>query len=511
MDLSSLPDDLAVLVLQLCTCAALVSLEATCHRMKQLLQVPGAWRLPCDVHSDVHRRLPCDVHGGFHAGDDSQRAAVEAVHAVRTEHIARALVHKLMLRNLDSIFKEADGSTTAGFEQFFCPDPLSGCDPERGDDGGRVNPALYQFLCLACQLAPAVTVPTLHGLDELILVVELRHASDHHLDRCWVLQASEVHINDSSAYIADFVIGEAQAEAFPFDDNAFLVVWAVHRDSKSVALLHAAAPEDEWHGNMLAMGGSPINPAGQALYDRWSAASLVPRWHPRACRNRVFRAVDPMRGPGAPGCITDDREALCLSTHVSLQPAWLRAGSTASDKLIDPRAVPEGKLPTDVGADFVANSWRAASILIELTIEGARSNAASDRPTSVTHPDLPRLPPHPYPNHPDYQKQPGETQRSYMGRCFRASWASTAPLREASQAWARAKLLEQLTTNTLWLAPRAFRTASNGQQLQNRVNALLGAAASSFDGSDASDEDEENEVFSDDEDEEGDDEEGDDM
>ena len=58
MDLSSLPDDLAVLVLQLCTCAALMSLEATCHHTKQLLQVPGAWRLPCDVHSL--------------AGDDSQ-------------------------------------------------------------------------------------------------------------------------------------------------------------------------------------------------------------------------------------------------------------------------------------------------------------------------------------------------------------------------------------------------------------------------------------------------------
>ena len=41
MDLSCLPDDLAVLVLQLCTCAAWVSLDATCHRMKQLLQVPG--------------------------------------------------------------------------------------------------------------------------------------------------------------------------------------------------------------------------------------------------------------------------------------------------------------------------------------------------------------------------------------------------------------------------------------------------------------------------------------
>lgn len=78
MELSSLPDDLTRLVLQLCTVAALLSLEATCHRMKGLLQPPGAWRLPCDVHSLV--------------GDDNQRAAAEAVHAVRTGHVARALV-----------------------------------------------------------------------------------------------------------------------------------------------------------------------------------------------------------------------------------------------------------------------------------------------------------------------------------------------------------------------------------------------------------------------------------
>jgi hypothetical protein len=76
-----------------------------------------------------------------------------------------------------------------------------------------------------------------------------------------------------------------------------------------VALLHAAAPEDECDGNVA---NSPINPAGQALlYDRWSAASLVPRWRPRACRNRVFRAVDPSRCPGARGCMTDDRGRPC--------------------------------------------------------------------------------------------------------------------------------------------------------------------------------------------------------
>ena len=268
MDLSSLPDDLALLVLQLCTCAALVSLEATCHRMKQLLQLPGAWRLPCDVHSLV--------------GDDGRRATVEAVHAVSTGHIARALVHQLMCRNeIDLVRRE--------FIEPFFPDPLSGCDLERGEEGNRIQPALYEFLCEACRRAPTIAIPTLRGLDELVLVVELRHSSDHHLDRCWVVQPTEEcmeHINHSfgSAYIADFVIGEAQAEPFPFDDNAFLVVWAVHCASKAVALLHAAAPEGSRPEDGGGVSNSPINPAGQALYERWSAASLVPRWHPRACR-----------------------------------------------------------------------------------------------------------------------------------------------------------------------------------------------------------------------------------
>ena len=99
---------------------------------------------------------------------------------------------------------------------------------------------------------------------------------------------------------------------------------------------------------------------------------------------------------------------------------------------------------------------------------------------------------------------------------MRAAGARNAPYLQASKAWARAKLLEQLTTNTLWLAPRAFRTASNGHELENRVNTLLVAAAMSAvdpDGPDVSDEDEEDEDegVSDDEDEGEDDEEGHDV
>ena len=111
-----------------------------------------------------------------------------------------------------------------------------------------------------------MTVPKLHGLDELVLVVELRHASEHHIDRCWVLQPSEASINENYAYIADFVIGEARKnKAFRSTiRHSCGCMGAVHRDSKAVALLHAAAPEDECDGNVA---NSPINPAGQALYD----------------------------------------------------------------------------------------------------------------------------------------------------------------------------------------------------------------------------------------------------
>ena len=174
-----------------------------------------------------------------------------------------------------------------------------------------------------------MTIPTLRGLDELMLVIELRHSSDHHLDRCWVVQPTEGDANYmfGSMYIADFVIGEAQAEPFPFDDDAFLVVWAVHRASKAVALLHAAAPEGAGHNDGDAVAESPISPAGQPLCNNrsdrcaWRAASLVPRWRPLACQHRVIQLPrDMMIAAGYPGCLTDDREALSLSTQSGCSP-----------------------------------------------------------------------------------------------------------------------------------------------------------------------------------------------
>ena len=90
--------------------------------------------------------------------------------------------------------------------------------------------------------------------------------------------------------------------------------------------------------------------------------------------------------------------------------------------------------------------------------------------------------------------------------------ASDAPFVDASKAWARSKLLEQLTTNVLWLAPRAFRTAKNAQELENRVNALLIEAATTLrcgtDRGDPDEEDEYDEGFSDEDDDEGDGNEG---
>ena len=157
-----------------------------------------------------------------------------------------------------------------------------------------------------------------------MLVVELRHASEHHLDRCWVLQLSEPSINENYAYIADFVIGEARKnKAFdPFDDKAFLWLYgrctATRKPSRSCTrqrLRMSAMVTLQTHRS--------IPRAKLSTTARWSAASLVPRWRPRACRNRVFRAVS--RPEQMPWCsrVYDrrQREALSLSTHVSLQPA----------------------------------------------------------------------------------------------------------------------------------------------------------------------------------------------
>ena len=268
--LLGLPDDICLVVLSVCTCASRLSLEATCRRMRQLLQLPAAWPLELGVQS----RLA-----------DGQRMAVEAVHAARTDSVLRALVDELMYRN-DPCYPWHDF--------VFAGDPLAGRDPY---DAPRVHAKLFERLCEACRRGPATTIAALRTLHQIVLVVELRRFSDRasgtaHECWSWVVQpsADDVHTDETFGQIRVAAIEVATDEmpALPFDDNTFVVVWAVHRATKAVALVHAAAPEG---GGSAAAGALCLRPGigtheGE-LDGEWHAASLLPRWHPQACEHKV--------------------------------------------------------------------------------------------------------------------------------------------------------------------------------------------------------------------------------
>eukprot|EP00964_Phaeocystis_antarctica_P106810 scaffold71608_cov63-Phaeocystis_antarctica.AAC.6 len=225
--LLSLPDDICLALLGFCTCASRLSLEATCRRMRQLLQLPGAWPLELGVHS----RLTTG----------SQRMAVEAVHAARTEHVLRALVDELVHRNdpsrIDSHFPQP---------QLFATDPLSGRDDDGDEDAPpRVHPKLFELLCHACRRGSATTIAALRTLDQLVLVVEVRRFSARGSDlaeQCWswVVQpsADDRRTNHMVGQIrvAEIEVAADEVAALPFTDNIFVVVWAVHRATKAVAL-----------------------------------------------------------------------------------------------------------------------------------------------------------------------------------------------------------------------------------------------------------------------------------
>ena len=485
-----LPDDICLTLLSFCTCAARHGLEATCRRMRQLLQLPGAW-----LELGVHNRVAV-----------SQRVAVEAVHAVRTETVLRALVDKLMHRN--------DAEHPWGAHRFD-NEPLAGRDHNRHQ---REHPKLFENLCHACRRGSATTIAPLRTLDQLVLVVEVRHFSDKASglpDRswAWVVQpsADDRRINHTIGQmnVADIDIAANEVDALPFDDNTFVVVWAVHRASKAVALLHAAAPEgSEGQGGEHAPG---IHPAGETVSGGWSAASLLPRWHPQVCYNEV---TDPSEHGGE----SAHRDSLTLSAALDMRPAWVRASSAATDRLVDPRDVPGEVLPggalpdalrEEIGADFAATAWRPRILEITLQVEGF-TNAAG-RPTNTTHPDLPYIQP---------ERFLGESKSDHSLRCVRNMIASNAPLREACTSFVRGAVVAQLATNTLWMAPRAYRhknapmteaeedvwyqTAGNWQlyegrggwqlavELRHRVNVMLEHAAY-YDSEDNNNEDDEDE------------------
>jgi hypothetical protein len=264
-----LPDDICLVLLSVCTCASRLSLEATCRRMRQLLQLPAAWPLELGVQS----RLA-----------DGQRMAVEAVHAARTDSVLRALVDELMHRN--------DPERNVWHDHVFAGDPLAGRDPY---DAPRVHSKLFEHLCEACRRGPATTIAALRTLHQIVLVVELRRFSDRAsctARQCWswVVQPSADDVDTDEMFgqihVAAIEVATDEMPALPFDDNTFIVVWAVHRATKAVALVHAAAPEG---GGSAAAGclRPGIGTQEDELPGEWHAASLLPRWHPQACEHKV--------------------------------------------------------------------------------------------------------------------------------------------------------------------------------------------------------------------------------
>jgi hypothetical protein len=396
--LLSLPDDICLALLGVCSCASRLSLEATCRRMRQLLQLPGAW--PLDL--GVHHRL---------AG--SQRMAVEAVHAARTEHVLRALVDELMHRNdplsaLPYVRHDPLRRTT-----LFAGDPLSGRDDY--DVPERVHAKLFEHLCEACRRGSATTIAALRTLDQLVLVLEVRRFSDRAsdtADQCWswVVQpsADDRRTNHmvGQIHVAEVDVAADEVAALPFDDNTFVVVWAVHRATKAVALVHAAAPEGSGSSGEDAPGvGRQSDLAGEEVPGGWHAASLLPRWHPQACEHKVTELMEH-------GGVSARRDSLTLSAAVVVRPSWVRAGSAAMDVLIDPRDVPlelsQDDLRHDTGADFVATAWRPRRLEITLQVEGFAH--AAGRPNSTSHPDLPYFQP---------ERDLGESDGDHDRRCVR--------------------------------------------------------------------------------------------
>ena len=222
--------------------------------------------------------------------------AVEAVHAARTEHVLRALVDELMHSN-GGFYRQ---------DHFFASDPLAGRERDDAPDYDaphRMHAKLFENLCEACRRGSATTIAALRTLDQIVLVVEVRRFSDRDSDTTeqacwsWVVQPSTEDRRTNhmvgQIHVAEIEVAADEVAALPFDDNTFVVVWAVHRDTKAVALVHAAAPEGSGSSGEDAPGlGTQRDLPGEEVLGGWHAASLLPRWHPQACDHKVTELME---------------------------------------------------------------------------------------------------------------------------------------------------------------------------------------------------------------------------
>ena len=425
---TDLPDEL-----WMCTFSALSIMhrlcvvDRVCKRFQVLLRHHELWTLPRLTY--VKAMAPLE--------------ASQILHAVCTKrHVLQALVTEVEARN------DEDRN---GWPGLHGGEPLAGRTVHND-----LDMHLYKELCRTAKLAPSAAFP-LSTWQELAVVVEVRRGFEQ--SRCesealpapidtetrtWIVEAASEGgcgcNGEPRATIADFDVETvAEAGLLPFGRRCFVVVWAVHRRTNAVALLHAAEPEGEAPGGYDS-NNHKVQVRGEKNRNNvMRAASNVPR---RLDDPPVFKVHDFLDGTGfIPR--RERRADAVLVARVTLSPVWERTGCTGTELLIDPR---EGGLEAgDARADAVADGWWPCRIQVELEIDGAE-HVAQARPVYHGSYDIRRFP----------------ENRKGLSEYIRAQ-----------AMWARACVLPLLADDVLWVEPRGVHHLLNHEELASRVRHFL--------------------------------------
>lgn len=435
--LPALPDELWVATFAfLGVKQRLCVVDQICKRFQILLRRQDLWTLAEHTYTR----------------DMSPREAMEMLYAVCTRrHVLNAVVARVEARN------DEDRN---GWPAMHGAEPLAG--------RSEIDNDLFMELCEVAKLGPDASVGPIASWRELAVVVELRRSTEQdrvpedadplpeHIDeqtRTWILPAATEggdaygfgHPQTTIASIS--VESAAEAGLLPFRRKGFVVVWAVHRPTKAVTLLHAAEPEGDAPG-FLDHKQATVQVSGHAG-DFMRAASNVPR---RVDPLPLFKVNDFMDGVGAIPRRPHRNDA-ALICRVSLTPVWERDGCTGSQLLIDPRA---GGLDgvdihdSPVTADDVADAWWPCKIEVKLELDGSQHVIGQPQRQQLV-------------------RHVGESDTSFRARCFREITMQC----DAIKVWARSAVLMLLSADVLWVQPRDISHVPEHDRLTSRVTHFL--------------------------------------
>ena len=469
--LYDLPDELWTACFRFGALAQLHALQRVCTHFKMLVRTTASlWTLS---EATYNRGL-------------GSREAYECVHAVRSRHMLRMLAGEVEARN--------DERRNGWPSIFHSADPLAG-----RNDADRF---LFETLCDAAMRAPLAGPQQIDALQQIALVLEIRRgtpqvagpedggAKETHT---WVLPASDDNERDDGVMaglrhhfkwgLARLSINTAdEAGLLSFGRDNFIVLWAVHRTTKAVALLHAAEPCGDQVGIVSDHNYLEWGVRGSADVDNvMHAASNVPRVAPAACVK-----VDEFSDGISPEHPNAHREVATLAAHVNLRPVWERSGCSGAEVLMHPDC--EELEYTDQhgvvhSADYHADAWWVAHVEIDLDLEG--SETIEGQPTRP-HVDL---------SESAYFEQEQQDAvedrdalrllRRWRTRQLHEAYGRGSAYHEAMSRWYHAALLEHLRSSVIWVLPKALEqlTHHTGRphELENRVHAFLGYVMGSHD------------------------------